>query len=75
MQKSEVAKLLVYMQGADRREINELSVEVWHDLLPESVTYDVALDAVKGHYRRESRAMFPADLLAALDDRPDWMMR
>lgn len=60
--KSEVAKLLVWCQGADRRELNELSVEVWFELLGE-LEFSDALEAVRSHYREESRPIFPADVV------------
>lgn len=62
MQKSEMAKVLAFAQGADRREVNKLSVETWHDLLGE-LPFTLALRAVKDHYREESRPVFPADVL------------
>lgn len=63
MKKSEMAKVLAFAQGADRRELNELSVDTWHDLLGE-MTFEVALRAVKDHYREQSRPVFPADIIA-----------
>lgn len=77
MLKSEVAKILAFAQGADRRQINELSVEVWHELIGE-LPYDRAMDAVRGHYREESRPIYPADIRDRAgvngDDDTQWML-
>lgn len=63
MKKSEVAKLLVYVQSAERRSApDELWVEVWHETLGD-LDYSVAMSAVRAHYASSSRSIMPADIL------------
>ena len=64
MLKSEVAKLLAYISGADRRDLNELSVEVWHDLLG-GVTFDAALAHLRDRMPSEACSLIVAALRVA----------
>lgn len=64
MLKSQVAKLLVYVQSAERRSApDELWVEVWHEHLAD-VEYDVAMRAVRAHYAASGRSITVADVLS-----------
>ena len=72
MEKFETAQLVLWMQGVDVRVMNELSVEVWHDLVGE-MPYREALAAVKGHYREEHRRVMPSDVLERVEaDRDEY---
>jgi hypothetical protein len=62
MEKFETAQLVLWMQGVDGRVMNELSVEVWHDLVGH-LPYEAALGAVREHYREEHRKVMPSDVL------------
>jgi hypothetical protein len=77
--KSEVAKVLAYVSGADRWEPNELSVEVWLDLLG-GLSFEDAMAAVRAHYREEHRPIYPADVLervrlASVPEGEEWLAR
>ncbi len=67
MRKSEVAMLLTFVQSLQGREVTELQVEAWHELLAD-VDYQPALAAVRSHYRNETRAIWPADIRRATVD-------
>jgi hypothetical protein len=67
VKKSEVAKLLVFVQSADRRSApDDLWVEVWHEFLAE-VDYEAGMSAVRAHYRSASRPISPADILGIVE--------
>lgn len=72
MLKSEVIKVLIFASGADRRDLNELSADVWLDLLGD-VSFEQAMAAVREHYRTESRPIYPADVrrLTGVDNDPE----
>lgn len=67
MQKSETALLLAFVQSLQGREVTELQVEVWHELL-EDVEYSAAMEVARAHYRNETRALWPADIRRATVD-------
>lgn len=62
MTREEVAKLLTYIAVFDRRwvvsEDNALDVMAWHEVLPPSLTLDVALAAVRKHYSTPAEGQF-----------------
>ena len=68
MQKSETAMLLAFVQSLQGREVTELQVEAWHELLAD-VDYAQARDVAEAHYRSETRALWPADIRRATVDR------
>lgn len=68
MQKSETALLLAFVQSLQGREVTELQVEAWHELLAD-VDYQDARDVVDAHYRSETRPIWPADIRRATVDR------
>jgi hypothetical protein len=69
--KQETAQLLAWMQGVDGRVLNELSVLAWHQVVGD-LDYDAALDAVREHYREESRYVMPADVVARCNVGPEY---
>lgn len=79
MLKSDVIKLLIFASGADRRDLNELSADVWLDLLGD-LSFEEAMSAVRGHYRDEHRPIYPADVLqrvrfASVPVGEEWLAR
>lgn len=60
-----VAALLTLMSGIDGRDVTPLMVVSWADLLigERRLTADDCREAIKAHYRSESRRMWPADLV------------
>lgn len=68
MQKSETAMLLAFVQSLQGREVTELQVEAWHELLHD-VDYARAKDVAEAHYRSETRPLWPADIRRATVDR------
>jgi hypothetical protein len=66
MEKHETAQLVFWLQGVDGRVLNELTVNVWHELVGH-VAYESALGAARDHYRDESRKLMPADVLKRVE--------
>lgn len=60
-----VAGLLTLMSGIDGRDVTPLMVASWADLLMEErrLTAEDCREAIKAHYKSESRRMWPADLV------------
>jgi hypothetical protein len=65
--KSEVAKLLTFVQSLQGREVTELQVEAWHSLLGD-VQYQEAMSVAQTHYATETRPLWPADIRRATVD-------
>jgi hypothetical protein len=47
----------------DRILINQAMMSVWLDLLPDDLDLDVALDALRFHYRNSDRKVMPANVI------------
>jgi len=65
------------VSAVEGREVTPLSIEAWHELLAD-VEYVDAVEAMKEHYRAESRRLWPSDIRrATVDDfgRDEWMHR
>jgi hypothetical protein len=62
MEKFETAQLVFWLQGLDGRTLNELTVEVWHELVGH-LGYESVMGAVREHYREEWRKVMPSDVL------------
>jgi hypothetical protein len=76
MEKSQVALLLVFVHSLQGREVTELMVEAWAELL-DGVEYDAAMEVAREHYRTESRPLWPADIrrgtVDAVPSADSWM--
>lgn len=57
----EVNALLAYCALFDRRTLGDPETKAWHDVVGD-LPLDVARDAVRWHYRRETRWIMPADI-------------
>lgn len=72
MKQSETAKIVVWVQAVDGRVINDLTVEAWHQLIGH-FPFEKVEAVVRDHYKRQSRQMYPADIVNKLDPYVDWM--
>lgn len=58
----------MFVHSLQGREVTELQVEAWAELLAD-VPFDEAMAAAKSHYRTESRPLWPADIRRATVDK------
>jgi hypothetical protein len=64
MNDQDIARFLAAARVIDDRIlINDLSVGAWSALLPEWMTLDLALEALKDHYRASDRKVMPANII------------
>lgn len=61
MNLSETATLLGLAAAYDKRTVGEVDVRAWQDVLAD-VKFEVAVDAVKSHYRNSREFLMPADI-------------
>lgn len=62
MQKSETAKVLAFVHSVQGGEVTEIEVEAWHELIGH-LDYGAAMGTTRRHFERETRRLWPADLL------------
>lgn len=75
MTPSEAARILTLAACYDGRTVGEADAIAWASLLGD-LSGDAALEAVKDYYRKETRRIMPADLIAATRiDRDPWASR
>lgn len=64
MNSSELARFLAAARVIDDRIlINEATVAVWADLLPEWVEMEVAIESLRHHYRTSDRRIMPVHVI------------
>ena len=75
MNKSETTKLLTFVHSVQGGEPTPLEVEAWHDLIG-GLDWEECMAKARQHFRKESRRLWPADLLKRnIPKNDEWMYR